>query len=255
MSLAQRRVLLFFLVAYALTWFGWLGNWLVPGPYWPLPMNPFGPIIAAPLVIWATDGRDGLRRWWKRLIRFRAPPWIYVVALFVPIGIIFASLTLALLSGAEQQSLPERELGEFLILIPILLLAGPMEEEPAFRGYAQKELEAEMTPFAASLMVGIGVLVWHVPVFLTGSVPWPFVATIVAVSAVYAWLYQQGGSIWPLVLLHFSVNYFGGEFLGETVAPGGQVLYASYFAVFYIAWAAFIVWRYGPSLRSSAAPA
>ena len=58
MNATQRRIVIFFLVTYALSWFGWLGNWLAPSEYWPLPMNPLGPIVAAPLVIWLTEGRD-----------------------------------------------------------------------------------------------------------------------------------------------------------------------------------------------------
>ena len=59
MTAIQRRIVLFFLVTYALSWFGHLGNWLLPGPYWPLPMNPLGPIIAAPLVLWFAEGSAG----------------------------------------------------------------------------------------------------------------------------------------------------------------------------------------------------
>lgn len=54
--------------------------------------------------------------------------------------------------------------------------------------------------------------------------------------------------MWPLVVLHFSVNYFGGEWLGQTIAPAGQVTYAIWFAAFYLLWVAFIVWRHEPEL-------
>lgn len=252
MTAAGRRIILFFLVAYALSWFGWLGNWLWPGlPIWPLPNNPFGPIIAAPLVIWLTEGRDGVRSWLRRLGRFHAPLWIYAMALLVPLAIILASVGLAAASGAATQPLPNRELLEFVLLIPILLLLGPIEEEPAFRGYGLHELQQVMSPLAASLWIGIGVLIWHAPLLITGAIPWPFAVTLVAVSVVYAWLYQVGGSVWPLVALHFSVNYFGGEYFGSMIAPSGQVLYAVIFGCFYVIWAALIISRHGPGLGRS----
>jgi membrane protease YdiL (CAAX protease family) len=152
------------------------------------------------------------------------------------------------MTGAPTAPLPPREAIEFLILIPIMLIAGPLPEELSFRGYGQHELQKETTPLTAAIWIGIGVLIWHTPVFLTGDVPWPFIVTIVAVSVVYAWLYQVGGSVWPLVTLHFSVNYFGGEWLGAMIAPEGQVTYALWFAAFYVAWVAVLVWRYGPDL-------
>lgn len=248
MTRLQQRILAFFILTYALTWFGWLGNWFMPGGPWPLPMNPFGPLIAAAIIIGLTEGRAGLRAWLRRITCFKAPVWTYAVALLVPVAIIVASIWLATASGAPSQPLVLPEILELLILVPIILIAGPAPEELSFRGYAQYELQQDMSPLTAALWVGAGVLIWHLPVFLTGDVPWPFIATIVAVSVVYAWLYQMGGSLWPLVTLHFSVNYFGGELLGGSIAPEGQVTYALYFAAFYLAWTAWIISRYGRNL-------
>jgi membrane protease YdiL (CAAX protease family) len=246
MSTVHRRILLFFLVTYALSWFGWLGNWVVPSDNWP-EMNPLGPLIAAPLVIWFTEGGAGVAAWWRRILHFRAPLSVYAVAFLIPLAIILAAIGLAAATGAATRPLPERGLAEFLILVPVMLLLGPAPEELSFRGYGQHEMQTAITPLSAALWIGIGVLIWHTPLFLSGSVPWPFIVTIVAVSVVYAWLYRRGGSLWPLVTLHFVVNYFGGEWLGEIIAEG-QVLYAIYYAVFYVLWAGFIVWRFGPEL-------
>lgn len=253
MTVTQRRILIFFLVTYALSWFGWLGNWLLPSDNWPQ-QNPLGPVAAALIVIWLTEGSAGLAAWWRRLLRFRAPVWIYAIAFAVPLAVILASIWLAATSGAPTRPLPEREVLEFIILVPIMLLLGPLPEEVSFRGYGQHELQKEITPLSAAIWIGIGVLVWHVPLFLAGDVPWPFILTIVAVSVVYAWLYQLSGSVWPLVLLHFVVNYFGGEWLGETIADDGQVTYSLYFMAFYVIWAALIIWRYGPELGRTSQP-
>lgn len=254
MTAIQRRIVIFFLVTYALTWVGWLGYWLLPSDNWPL-QNPLGPVLGALLVIGFTEGSAGLGVWWRRILRFRAPIWIYAVAFVIPLAIILASIWLATATGVPTQSPPEREFAEFIILIPIMLLFGPLPEEISFRGYGQHELQNEITPLNAAIWIGIGVLVWHAPLFLAGNIPWPFIATIVAVSVVYAWLYQIGQSVWPLVLLHFVVNYFGGEWLGEMIADDGQVVYSLYYMAFYLIWAAFIVWRYGPELGRTTRPA
>ena len=164
------------------------------------------------------------------------------MALLIPIAIILLSIWLASQTGAAAQALPPRGMAEFLVLIPMMLLFGPAPEELSFRGYGQRELQVTMSPLAAALLIGLGVLIWHVPLFLLGEVPYPFIITLVAVSVVYAWLYQHGGSVWPLVTLHFAVNYFGGNYLGTMVAePAGQIIYAWFFAAFYILWVALIL--------------
>jgi len=211
-------------------------------------MFPLGPLIAALLVIGFTEGRPGLKEWWDRIKRFRAPLWVYAAAAVLPVLIILSSIALAAAFGAPTQPLDPRGPVEFVILVPIMLLLGPLPEEISFRGYGQHELQETMSPLSASIWIGTGVLIWHAPVFLLGNVPWPFIITIVAVSVVYAWLYRSGKSVWPLVLLHFQVNYFGGEWLGRYIADEGQVVYSLFFMAFYLIWVSLIIWRSGPDL-------
>jgi membrane protease YdiL (CAAX protease family) len=248
MPITYRRIVYFFLAAYAFTWFVWLGNWLLPSDNWP-PMNPLGPLMAAPLVIWLTEGRAGLKAWLHRIARFRAPAWVYGAAFLIPLAIILSSIALTVATGATMRPFPEVELIGFLVMIPIILLNGPGPEEVSFRGHALPQLQQTMSPLAASLWIGFGVLVWHAPLILIGDLAWPWMITIVLVSIVYTWLYNIGGSVWPLVTLHFVVNYFGSEFIGAIVSdPQTQPIYAIIFCGFYVVWAALLIWRYGPAL-------
>jgi membrane protease YdiL (CAAX protease family) len=254
MSVIHRRIVLFFLVSYALTWFGHLGNWLWPGPYWPLPMNPFGPLVAAPLVIGFTEGREGLKRWLRRVVTFRAPLRAYLAAFFIPLAIILASAGLTIAAGTPHEPLPPNTLVDFVILVPvILILAGPATEEPGFRAYGLHELQATVSPLAASLWIGVGVLIWHAPVLLLGNIDWPVAINIVAVSVVYAWLYQMGG-VWPVITLHFSHNYFGGEYIGTIFSGGGSVAYTGILAAFYVVLAVGLAWWLGPELGRRQSP-
>lgn len=249
MTVIQRRILYFFLLSYAFTWFGWLGNWLAPSDYWLLPMNPLGPLMAAPLVIWLTEGGAGVRAWLRRLGNFNAPLWVYGAAFLVPLAIIATSMGVAAASGAVMMPLPEIAAVDFLVAIPIILLFGPFPEEVSFRGYGQHTLQERVSPLSAALAIGVGVLVWHAPLIIIGHLAWPWMICIVAVSVVYAWLYNVGGSVWPLVLLHFTVNYFGSEFLGQVVSePHTQVLYAGVYCLLYVAWATAIYGRHGKQL-------
>ena len=250
-----QRLLVFFVLACALTWMGWLGNMFWPSEYWLLPMNPFGPIMAAPIAILITEGVAGLRAWAKRLVNFRAPLWVYATALIGPVVVILSSVGLAAMTGAAIRPLPEIGLLDFLLAVPLVLIAGPLEEEVTFRGYMQHELQQVISPLAAALIIGVGVVVWHAPFLILGAMGWPMAICIVAVSVVYAWLYRMGGSVWPVVALHFSVNYFGPELFGSMVAePEGQFVYRLFFMAFYLAWAGWIVWKFGPSLSGRTSP-
>jgi membrane protease YdiL (CAAX protease family) len=243
------RVGMFFLLAYAFTWAGNLGNWLWPSDYWMAPMNPLGPIIAAPLAIWLAEGRSGLIAWLRRIGRFRAPAKVYAAAFVIPLAIIGTAMGLTAMTGATMLPVPQISVGEAILMVPVLLLMGPATEEPAFRGYGLDTLQRTMSPLAAALIIGCGVAIWHLPLLLLGSMAWPWAVCIVLVSVVYAWLYNVGGSVWPLVLLHFTVNFFGSEFLGEVVSsPATQATYAIIYAGLYAVWAAYLVWRHGPAL-------
>lgn len=247
MSPTYGRILVFFALAYALSWFGHLGNWLWPSPYWPLPMNPLGPLVAAPVAIALFDGWDGVKDWARRTVRFRAPAWVYLVAFAVPLAIILVSLGSTILLGATPQALPPYGPIDFLVGIPLVLIAGPATEEPAFRGYGQFELQKQMTPLSAAILIGLGVIIWHLPLFVLGNIPWIIAVTLIAVSVVYAWLYISGGSIWPVVAVHFVQNYFGGEYLGQALKDSDdQFTYLGILTLCYIAWAGLI------ALRSSA---
>ncbi len=248
MSATTTRLVTFFILACAFAWFGNLGNWLWPSKGWPVPMNPLGPLIAAIVVIWYFEGRAGLGQWWRRLMRFRAPVWLYALVFFVPLAIIIASIWLAIAVGTPAGPLPPRGVAEFLILIPIMLIMGPLPEELAFRGYGQHELQKQLSPLAASLWIGFGVVVWHLPLLVGGYIP-PFIAlALPAVSVVYAWLYVNGHSVWPLVVLHFAQNYFGGEYFGLKFAQADRGVWIYFLTAFYILWALVLWWRLGPSL-------
>ncbi len=69
-----------------------------------------------------------------------------------------------------------------------------------------------------------------------------------AVSVVYAWLYARGRNVWPLVVLHFVQNYFGGEYFAFMFAEPVRDIWVNFLTVFYIGWA-ILLWRwFGPSL-------
>jgi len=255
MTAIQRRIVIFFLLSYLLTWWGYALVWLFPSQTWAAENFALGPLIAAPIVIWFTEGRDGLMRWLKRLIRFRAPVWVYTAAFFVPLGIAALSTVFAIAVGAPAGPVPVYGPGELVLYFGIVLIAGPFPEEVTFRGFGQHELQTEISPFAASLWIGLGVVIWHLPLFISGEDPWLIAITVMAVSVVYAWLYCRGGSVWPVVIVHFTHNYFGAAFFGQIFAGPDRMPFVEILTVLYIVWVALILWRQGSSLGLKQQPA
>lgn len=219
MAITQKRVIWFFIATCCFAWLGNVGNWLWPSSVWPTPLNPVGPALGALLTLTLTEGREGLLRWLGVLKKFRAPGWVYLTALVLPLVVHLVSLSLASLSGVALGPLPEREWTGLLLLIPVVLLSGPLFEETSFVGYAQVQLENDLTPLMSALLIGGGCVIWHLPMFLG----WPplgiaiTVVFLVSVMVFYVWLYKSGGSVWPAVLAHLSLNYFGTHNLGRMV--------------------------------------
>ena len=60
--------------------------------------------------------------------------------------------------------------------------------------------------------------IWHLPLFISGEDPWLIAVAVMAVSVVYAWLFVAGGSVWPVVIVHFTHNYLGAGFFQEVFA-------------------------------------
>jgi membrane protease YdiL (CAAX protease family) len=257
------KIFIFFVLSWLYSWSGNIGDFFFPSDFWKTPMISQGPILAAITVIFLTEGWKGLGVWLRRVLQFKAPLYVYGAALFGTLAIIFASVSLTMLISGDSPK-PEEiaALPSVLMAAPmIVFLGGPFGEEPGFRGYGQHTLHQVMSPLTASLWVGLGVLVWHIPQFVVGGITPGIAVAIVAVSVVYAWLYQAGGSVWPLIVLHGTVNTINGVFFGRMLDAQEKLIEQGFISFFFVCWAVFLAWRLGPTLghpvrgRESAAAA
>jgi CAAX protease family protein len=74
---------------------------------------------------------------------------------------------------------------------------------------------AAHSALVASAVLGVMWAIWHVPLFLTGLVPWPDAALVFALSFVFTAIYlRTAGSVLIAFLLHASINGAGEFFLG-----------------------------------------
>jgi membrane protease YdiL (CAAX protease family) len=112
----------------------------------------------------------------------------------------------------------------WLRFFAINLPFAPLWEEIGWRGYLLPRLEALMTPFAASMVVGVIWGIWHTPwkLMIAGSAAgWVLLCFFVAVlgmSILFAWVYNATkGNLSVLVLLHASYNSSVNAYLGHAM--------------------------------------
>ena len=198
MSVVRRHpVVTFFLLAYALSWGA-------------IPWQSFfapGVLVAALVVVSLTEGVAGLRAMGSRLIRWRVS-WIwYALALAVPLSVTFASIGLNTALGAPIPDIAEFSVWYALPMAIAINIVNPLNaqlpEEASFRGWAQPKLQTTRTPLAATVLMAIGVTIWHLPLFVMhqfGSSPIEALPTF-AVTFWYAWLFNHalGSSLLTLI--------------------------------------------------------
>jgi uncharacterized protein len=203
MSWIRRHpVVTFFLLAYALSWGA-------------IPWQSFfapGVLVAALIVVSLTEGVAGLKAMGSRLIRWRVS-WIwYVLALGVPLAVTFASIGLNTAFGAPAPDIAEFSVWYGLPMAIAINIVNPLEaqlpEEASFRGWAQPKLQASRTPLAATVLMAIGVTIWHIPFFLMpqfGSSPIEALPTV-AVTFWYAWLFNHASGSALMTLIAHAAN-------------------------------------------------
>ncbi len=205
---------------YPLIWFfvlAWLFSW------WTAPLMggsifPYGPSIAAVVVIGMTRGRTGLREWWHSLNRWGVAARWYLIG---P-GLIALYLLIAFVIGLALGLNPTPDgldTAAFPLVVLQLLFLGGMWEEPGWTGYALPELQErlENQPYGllrASLMLGVMRGIWHLPLVFYGHIPWyDAVIFSLAFQFILTWLYNRTQSVPVVMTAHFASNVLGGAIM------------------------------------------
>ncbi len=222
----------------------------------------YAPTIAAFIVTGITTGREGMRRLFGRILRWRAGiQWYLIVLLGIPL-LYFAALQVDILLGGSAKPLPSGGLpvaaiGAILMFIVNGLVNG---EEFAWRGFALPRLQARYSALASSLILGGVWVLFHLPLFFTrgggaggnmSETPFlAFVLIMLSGSVLVTWLFNNTrGSVLFAYLFHAASNTWPGIF--ASTAPGGRIFWI-HAAIFSLA-AAIVVILYGPSYLSRSA--
>ena len=185
------------------------------------------PAIAAVVTALAVFGRAELSLIWARVSRWRVSPWLYGLALLVPMGASLSVFVVASLSGTEVIFDPGGVTLPKLVLIFFFfaIVDGPLGEEIGWRGFFLPKLLERSGPIVASLILGVVWFLWHLPLYIASG---RFEMTIaflvgylinnVAFSFLHTWFFQRsGGSAFLAIFFHTTGNYF--VFLVVTLFP------------------------------------
>lgn len=215
-NLAHRRPLTAFLILTLLfSWWAWPLYLMGASP---VPIAGFGPFLAAVAVLWLREGRAGVGRLLRSMVRWRVPARAYVLAVGLPLLISGTAIALNLALGADRTqslglaaSIPVT--AAMVMLVPGI---GGAWEEPGFRGFALGRLENRFGRMTAPLVLGAIWVAWHLPLFVAGDILVTDVLTIVAASVVIAAIFHLGHeSVLIAMLVHAVNNAVGGSFASQ----------------------------------------
>jgi uncharacterized protein len=249
-SLVKRHpIITFFVLAYALSWWGvilYTINHDLP------PVASFGPFLAALVVLAITHGKAGVLGLLKRMVRWRVGPAWYAAALGLPVAITLCATVLNVLLGAQAPS--AAELGGWSGLLPtffILLLIpgfGGAWEEPGWRGYALPQLQTGRSALFASLILGVLIAGWHLPLMVVGQVHYSDIVTIMGAVVVFNWVFNNAnGSVLIIMLMHATNNAISGTFIFPMFSGADSVRLGWLLAAVWCAVAIVVVVVYGPA--------
>jgi CAAX protease family protein len=263
----RHALLLYFLLAYAISWAfeipvalsvqGVIPAQVPPALYY---FASFGPFLAALVVTLAAEGSSGMRRLFAGLAKWRVGRGYAIFAILTPpILFTIAVVVSRLLQGAwpdlsllgEIDYLPR--LG-VLGVLGLWLLTFGLGEETGWRGFALPRLQAGRSAFSAALIIGVLHTFWHLPAFffrdtytamgLLLGLPMLLVS-VVSASFIMTWLYNgTRGSLLMVVLFHGLYNFF-------SVSEAGGESAAIVMSAVVVFWAVRVVNVYG---RANLAP-
>jgi membrane protease YdiL (CAAX protease family) len=210
---------IFFILAYALSWF--------PSLFETHSILPLGPFIAALIVLAFTGGSD-MKDFFRRMVQWRVGIGWYAMVLLLPLAAILIAIGINLLLGAGAPTWdrvpPLSELpGTF---IAIFLFIG-LGEEPAWRGFALPRIMKGRNALAASVILAVFHIIWHLPLFgleydSTNILPW--MLAVLGSTIIITWMYNrtQGNLLLPM-LFHTSVNVTASYLFSKLFTGSDQI--------------------------------
>lgn len=210
---------------------------------------PYGPAVAAVILMAITSGKSGLNSLWHRITSRRVSWYWYVIGPGLVASYITGAYMLNLFTGASISKPPHLpSLGIFLEL----LLLGGLWEEPGWSGYLLPKLQERFARrsngvLLATLVTGVFRSIWHLPLFIYGHIHWfDILLFSFAFQIIISWLFNRsGGSVLVVMVFHFASNLIGGGIMYPVFTGAAETSY--YALMVLLAWliAFIILWKSG----------
>jgi membrane protease YdiL (CAAX protease family) len=222
-------------------------------PMWLHYFASLGPLSAALIMTFLTDGSSGLRNLIARIFKWRVDVRYYAFVIFVPAGLFaFAVVLNRVFTGNWPNLTLLGEVDYLPYLTPLgalalWLITFGLGEETGWRGFALPHLQKTRSATVATLILGILWACWHLPMFFyrdtyiqMGIMGFPMLAlSLVFAAMIFTWLYNStGGSVWIVIIFHGVFNWL-------TANEAGGRFTAAILSVAIVVWALYIPRRYG----------
>jgi membrane protease YdiL (CAAX protease family) len=179
-------------------------------------LSSWSPNFAAVIVTAAISGSAGVRKLLSGFLKWRVRPVWYLVAIVAPLALGYAVAGIYCLSAGRLSGvLASFTVPTVLATVLSHLFRGPLGEEVGWRGFALPRLQERHSALKSSLILGLVVVVWHIPTFFIQGLTGPalllfivsFVVALMSFTVVMTWLYNNtGGSLLLATLMHLSFN-------------------------------------------------
>jgi uncharacterized protein len=233
--LARHPLISFFVMAYAFSWIVWSPWVLSEDGVGLLPYQLsgattgllsaaailLGPTLSGFIMTGITEGREGIRRLLHRIVLWRVGLRWYLFAL-IGVPVVMALGTVILPEGLSSLLGlgPGYVLTYLSTYVLVVILGGPLFEEPGWRGFALPRLQPLHGPLVGTLILGLLWALWHLPEFLVPA--WAeasggssflaivkFVLIAIAFAIVTTWVFNNTkGSVFMAILVHASIDTF-----------------------------------------------
>ncbi|PJZ46077.1 CPBP family intramembrane glutamic endopeptidase [Leptospira brenneri] len=222
-----KSLILYFVLAYLISWTIWLPLYLPKFGIHFLPVLPyhhalgaFGPLIAAFILNQWEQGSFGVKNLLSRMFQWKVN-WVwYLVAGFSPFLLLLLATVINDLMNSRFSfkglgvSSEFPEFGIFSFFIYNIIIYG-FGEETGWRGYALPKLQKKLNAFNATLVLTFLWAAWHTPLFLYrpsfmamnvfGIFGW-FMSLFTG-AILLTWLYNSSrGSILMAALFHGTID-------------------------------------------------
>jgi len=216
-------------------------------------LSALGLLMAGPILVYFTCSKAERQDYFRRIIDYKRIKlqWLLAIILIPPLLVVSGTLLSWAVTGDIAEISQLISPMEF-ILVGFLfsVVAAPILEEMAWRGYALVEMQKRYSALASSLFLGFMWALWHLPLFFIPgtyqyelglfNVPfWQFMTAAIAGSVIITWIFNNTNySTLSAILYHAMWNLCGMLFFTS-------VLSDVFYALVLTAFAALVVLRFG----------